>query len=174
LGINGSGKSTLLQMLSGFLTPSEGKIIFSRNDEVIEEADRFQHVSITAPYVELIEELTLEEFLTYHFAFKKPLLPIADIITYIGLEASAYKILSKFSSGMKQRVKLAQAICADTSVLLLDEPCTNLDTDGIALYKKMVQEFCTSRIVVVASNDSQEYSICETHIDIMNYKNQEA
>lgn len=170
LGINGSGKSTLLQMLSGFLTPSQGKILFTHHQKPVDEADRFQYVSIAAPYVELIEELTLMEFFTYHFGFKHPLKSIPEIVQYIGLEKAKHKTLSHFSSGMKQRVKLAQAVFSDTPILLLDEPCSNLDSDGIHLYKQMMDEFTGDRLLIIASNDKQEYEVCDTFIDIMKFK----
>lgn len=130
----------------------------------------YKHVSYCAPYLELIEEMTLTEFLTYHFAFKKAMIPVAEIITRIGLEASSHKLISNFSSGMKQRVKLAQAILADTPVLLLDEPCTNLDEDGIQLYKNLLRDFGPQKIVIVASNDKNEYDVCNTHLKISDFK----
>jgi len=118
----------------------------------------------------VIEEMTLLEFLRYHFSFKKTNHTIEDIITYIGLEKATNKYISNFSSGMKQRVKLAQAIFADAPILLLDEPCTNLDKDGIDLYHKMIQDFCNEKIIIVASNDPNEYSFCKHKINILDFK----
>lgn len=63
---------------------------------------------------------------------------------------------------MKQRVKLAQAIFADTPVLLLDEPCTNLDQQGIDLYTQLIRDYSRDRIVIVASNDEKEYKVCDS------------
>ena len=71
---------------------------------------------------------------------------------------------------MKQRVKLAQAIFSDTPVVLLDEPCTNLDSDGIALYRQLIEDHCPGRMVIVSSNDVQEYDFCENILNIMDYK----
>ena len=162
LGINGSGKSTLLQLIATYIVPSKGEVIYEHEGQVLDPDLIFNHISFCAPYLELIEEMTLKEFLDYHFTFKTPLLPIDEIIRYIGLDASKDKLIEKFSSGMKQRVKLAQAIFSDTAAVFLDEPCTNLDENGIALYHRMIEGFCRHRILLVASNDKNEYDVCET------------
>ena len=102
--------------------------------------------------------------------FKKTNYKIEEIIEYIGLEKATHKYISNFSSGMKQRVKLAQAIFADTPILLLDEPCTNLDKEGIDLYHRMISDFCNDKIIIVASNDPNEYSFCTHKINVMDFK----
>jgi ABC-2 type transport system ATP-binding protein len=132
----------------------------------------YRHLSLSAPYLELVEEMTATEFLQFHSSFK-PFLPrraVADILHTVGLEAAAHKQMRYFSSGMKQRVKLAQAIFSDTSLILLDEPCTNLDADGIALYRQLISEYARGRLLIVSSNDPQEYDFCEERIDIFNWK----
>ena len=93
-----------------------------------------------------------------------------EIIYRMGLESAANKQIRYYSSGMKQRVRLAQALFSDTSVVLLDEPCTNLDVDGIALYRRLIDEYTAGRLVIVSSNDMQEYEFCEERIDIRNYR----
>ena len=92
----------------------------------------YSHVSICAPYLEVVEEMTLKEFLDFHHGFK-PFLPginTDSIIATLSLEKAANKQIRYYSSGMKQRVKLAQCIFSDTAIVLLDEPCTNLDSAG--------------------------------------------
>lgn len=166
LGINGSGKSTLLQLMAGFVMPGKGQVHYVLNGTTVEKDRQFEHISFCAPYLELIEEMTLEEFLTYHFSFKPSLRPVGDIISYLGLERAQHKFIHQFSSGMKQRVKLAQAVFANTPALLLDEPCTNLDAAGIALYQDMMREFTRDRLLVVASNDPIEYGVCDRHLSM--------
>src|SRR5260221_5717807 len=70
LGPNGSGKSTLLQVLNGSLSPSAGKINYFFEEKPVEIDDVYQHLSLAAPYLELIEEFTLSEMLDFHFKFK--------------------------------------------------------------------------------------------------------
>jgi ABC-type multidrug transport system ATPase subunit len=170
-GPNGSGKSTLLQIIAGATTFNEGGIEYFANKK-IEDEKVYTKISVAAPYLELVEEMTLMEFLQFHSALKNWLPGIGSkkIIAILGLEEAAQKQVRYFSSGMKQRVKLAQAIFSDVPVVLLDEPCTNLDEEGIALYKSLVHDHCKDRLLIVSSNDIQEYDFCEERIDIKNYK----
>ena len=151
---------------------NEGSIDWTLNEKKLDPEQIFSHVSICAPYLELIEEMTLIEFLQFHQGFK-PFLPglsIQDIIVKIGLEKAIHKQIRNYSSGMKQRVKLAQCILSDTSIVLLDEPCTNLDAAGISLYLSLINEFGKDRLIVVSSNDDTEYSFCKEVINISDYK----
>ena len=172
IGNNGSGKSTLLQTIAGAINPSEGSLDFTVNGQRLAVDDFYKHISLAAPYLEVIEEMTATEFLKFHAAFK-PLLTsitIAEIITIIGLEQNIDKQIRYYSSGMKQRIKLAQAIFSDTPVLLLDEPCTNLDAAGYQLYQQLITTHCSHKLIIVSSNDLQEYSFCEEQILIGDYK----
>lgn len=173
LGHNGSGKSTLLRIIAGMQAPSAGKVLVtSENGTAIESGNIHPLVSFCAPGMELVEELTLQEFFEFHYSFK-PLLPgftIAQVITTIGLQQAASKLIGDYSSGMKQRVKLAQAIFTHTPVLLLDEPCTNLDQKGIAQYREWITAHAAGRLVIVASNDEREYFFCTHQLDMETYK----
>lgn len=170
-GVNGSGKSTLLQAVAGAIGISEGRIEYVREGPIVPE-QVFRHLSIAAPYLEVIEEMTVTEFLHFHASFK-PLLAgwtVKDILSKVGLAGAADKQIRYYSSGMRQRVRLAQAIFSDTPLVLLDEPCTNLDKDGIGLYNQLIGDHCKGRLVIVSSNDVQEYAFCEEVISIMDYK----
>ena len=172
LGPNGSGKSTLLQIISGSLTSSEGKIEYSGSEKIIEVEDVFHQLSLAAPYLELIEELSLSEHIDFHFQFKKYRSGYnkETLISLLGLNSSEHKAIKNFSSGMKQRVKLALAFCADTSILLLDEPTSNLDQQGVEWYLSLVREFSADRLVIVCSNQEQEYAFCDYQIKVSDYK----
>ena len=171
-GSNGSGKSTLLQAIASSMNMSEGKITYSSTDTQIQEANFYQYISIAAPYVELIEEMSAKELLHFHSSFKSLLqqVSIDGIIQAIGLEKAADKQIRYYSSGMKQRVKLAQAIFSDAPVLLLDEPCTNLDANGYALYHELINDYCHNKLIIVSSNDENEMDFCKERISIMDYK----
>ena len=172
-GNNGSGKSTLLQVIAGAVQHNEGTIAMQTADATIATDKHHQHLSIAAPYLELPEEMTLLEFLAFHQSFKPFLSSISqtDIISLLQLDNARDKQIRNFSSGMKQRVKLAQAILSDVPVVLLDEPCTNLDADGISLYHQLINDYCAKRLVIVSSNDEQEYPFCNYKISIADYKN---
>jgi len=172
VGPNGSGKSTLLQVLSGSMQLSEGNSQWSIDNRELGNEEIYDHVAICAPYLEVIEEMTLKEFLKFHHHFKpfNPSLDIDSIISIIGLHEAINKQIRYYSSGMKQRVKLAQAIFSDTAFLLLDEPCTSLDAKGIDLYNHLIEEYCKNRLVIVSSNDETEYRFCKKKINITDYK----
>lgn len=172
-GANGSGKSTLLQVLSGSMMINEGNSEWiMENGKQLTTESVYQHVSICAPYLEVIEEMTLNEFLDFHHGFKPFLQGITTtgIIEMLGLQKAANKQIRYYSSGMKQRVKLAQCIFSDTAIVLLDEPCTNLDATGIALYHQLINDHCKDRLVIVSSNDEVEYGFCKERISMSEYK----
>ena len=171
-GPNGSGKSTLLQALSGAMMLNEGTIQYSTNNEQCSVESIYKQVSIAAPYLEVVEEMTAKEFLEFHHGFKPFIagVSIDSIIATIGLEKAVNKQIRYYSSGMKQRVKLAQCIFSDTAIVLLDEPCTNLDAEGIELYHRLIGDHCKNRLVVVSSNDEVEYNFCLQKINILDHK----
>jgi len=178
-GPNGSGKSTLLQVIAGAMATNEGALQYEITDtnsngaaKKIASENCYQYISYTAPYLELTEEMTCAEFLRFHQVFKPFLssLSVENIIDKVQLRAAAHKQIRYYSSGMKQRVKLAQAIFSDVPVVLLDEPCTNFDVDGILLYQQLIKEYSLGRLIIVSSNDKQEYEFCEEMINVMQFK----
>jgi len=171
VGANGSGKSTLLQVIAGALMHSEGDIIYTDDQQKIIHNDViFEQISIAAPYLELIEEMTATEFLTFHQTFKTFIKPIPEILQEIGLAQAANKQIRYFSSGMKQRLKLGQAFFSNTSILLLDEPTTNLDEVGIKLYLRLIKDYAEKRLLIICSNDEAEYGFCDEKIIVEKYK----
>ena len=171
-GPNGSGKSTFLQAIGGMLQLSEGNIQYTIDNKQLVSEDVYKHISFCAPYLDVIEEMTLVEFLNFHNQFK-PLLPsftTNQIIDEIGLASAGGKQIRYYSSGMKQRVKLAQAIFSNTAIVLLDEPCSNLDAKGIELYHSLINNYCKERLVIVCSNDPVEYRFCNEAVSIMDFK----
>lgn len=173
LGPNGSGKSTLLQILSGHLSPSEGDVDFYLSGKKAEREDVFRQVSIAGPYMDVIEEFTLIESLRFHQNFKPYLagLQAKDLIDILQFSKSKNKEVRFFSSGMKQRLKLVLAICSDTSLLLLDEPSTNLDAQGVAWYRDLIQQYANDRTLIIASNIEHDYDFCDNSLNILDFKN---
>jgi len=172
LGPNGSGKSTLLNVLNGSLSPSTGKISYSTGAETIDADQVFKQLSLAAPYLELIEEFTLIEMIDFHFKFKarKEGMDTARIVALLNMDQSRNKLIKYFSSGMKQRLKLALAFCSDTPLLMLDEPTSNLDSQGVDWYLSLVQQFAVNRLTIICSNQEHEYSFCKHRLDISDYK----
>lgn len=165
-GSNGSGKSTLIKILAGFQSASHGKVIYHDTPEEL----LYKKISYCAPYVDLIEELTLPEMVAFHTAYK-PLIAGVDNIfieELLGFDASKY--IKDYSSGMKQRVKLALTFLSDVEVIMLDEPTTNLDKQGVNWYLNLVEKYQNDRTIIIASNIEREYEFCKNVIAIENYK----
>ena len=164
MGANGSGKSTLLQIISGQLSPTEGRTSLRIKNKEIYTENWPKHQVYAAPYFELIEEMFLDEFIDFYIKFK-PLqksLTKDDLIKIAYLEDSKKKQIKNFSSGMKQRLKLALAWLTKASVVLLDEPCSNLDEEGIKWYKNMALKYSKDKLVIVCSNNIEaEFFFCK-------------
>ena len=173
VGSNGSGKSTLLQIISGYLSPSEGEITYSHQASSIDRELLFQHVSWCTPAVQLIDGFTLLENIRFATQFKALIGGMShnEWIDRTELGSHRNKKLEEFSSGMRQRVKLAWAICSESSLLLLDEPVSHLDLAAVSWYQQLLQDYKGDRTVVVASNAHEgELFSCTQRIDITPFK----
>jgi ABC-type multidrug transport system ATPase subunit len=172
VGPNGSGKSTLLHVISGVMPSTEGKIIYRLGNQTIDEDKWYKQLVIAAPYLELIEEFSLLELLDFHTRFKpfKEGISKNEVIERIELEGSKNKAIKYFSSGMKQRLKLAFAFYSDVPVVMLDEPTSNLDAKWSAWYREEVQQLSPDQILLICSNVPAEYDFCDTIINVSEFK----
>ena len=173
LGLNGSGKSTLVQALTGYLTLNEGELQYTNNQQKIEEDHQYTFISLASPYLELIEDFTLEEQIQHAAVYKSFLngLTTNNIIELSGLSAHKDKYIKLFSSGMKQRLKLTLAVLADAPILFLDEPTTNLDATVIDWYKQLISKYAMNKTIIVCSNSiKDEYGFCDKIITMEDFK----
>lgn len=172
-GSNGSGKSTLLQVISGSMMEGEGKLVYSHEGKIIPQDEIYQYISYAAPYLELMEDFTLDESISFHSKFKtwRNNLTNAAVLEISGLAHAKNKQLKHFSSGMKQRVRLLLAILSDTPLLLLDEPCSNLDKAACEWYAGLIREHGKNRTIIVCSNQvEEEHFFCTAELKIEAYK----
>ena len=172
VGHNGSGKSTLLQILAGYLSPSEGEVSFVQDGVEIKRVDIHRYLSFCSPYTELIEELTLEEHIKFHNKFR-PFVEGLDalaVMQIMKLDHEWDKTVRFFSSGMKQRLKLALSILSDSSFILLDEPSTNLDKQSTDWFLKTLERYRGDRLVIIASNVEDDLRLCNEEISVERYK----
>ena len=167
-GRNGSGKSTLLRLLAGQLSPSRGSVTFTRAGSTLPVAEVYRSVSWTGPYLEVVEELTVEELLHFHFGLKAciPELTVAKVLDRIELSPYRRRTLLDCSSGMRQRVLLATALYAATPLLLLDEPTVTLDRSAADWFAGELDRYATGRLVVIASNDDRDLALCDTVLSL--------
>lgn len=173
LGSNGSGKSTLLRILSGKMLPTEGEILYKHDGNSIHTNNFHRYITFAAPYLDLPEEMTTPEILSFHTVFKPLLNQIStdDFIRIALLSDHKSKQIHTFSSGMKQRLKLALALLTQSSLVMLDEPCTNLDQKGREWYKELIENYTANRCVIVCSNhDKTEIFFCSSQINTDTFK----
>ncbi|MCC5939009.1 MAG: ATP-binding cassette domain-containing protein [Lunatimonas sp.] len=171
-GSNGSGKSTLIKCLAGQMPLSTGAIHYLVGGTPVSSAEIYQHITLSAPYLELPEEFTLAEFLQFHFRFKtlSPGMTIREAVRIMYLEKSMDKAIRNFSSGMKQRLKLGICFFSSSPFLLLDEPTSNLDERGVSWYHELVETYGGNKTIVVGSNDPREFTFCSEQLSIENFK----
>jgi ABC-type multidrug transport system ATPase subunit len=171
-GPNGSGKSTLIQVLCGYTPPTSGEVSYRIGGVEIDSDKIFKHISIAAPYMDLIEEFTLREQIEFHFQLKtvRDKLTATELIELMYLEKSSHKPIGNFSSGMKQRVKLGLAFYSQCDIIFLDEPGTNLDKNAFEWYLKELSKVPQQTLIIVASNNTSEYPATAQIINIFDYK----
>lgn len=167
-GSNGSGKTTLLSLLSGIIIPSKGSVSYYKNGFLVPSHLWFRHISMAAPYADLYDYLSVYE--TVEFVQKLKGWKInrenSDILEYIKLNHKRNTPTRELSSGMKQRLKLGIALLANTQVVFLDEPLSNLDQENKYWYKNLLMSHCSDRIVVIASNEKEDFDLVHLIIDL--------
>lgn len=166
-GNNGSGKSTLLKIIAGFVNPTDGKVLYNTKNGEIEKRYWYKYISIAAPYMNVIEEFTSNELVSYLMNFRQFQLNKNEMLELLELDKHLNKPIKQFSSGMKQKVRLLLAITDIAPVLLLDEPLSNLDASAGQWYQRMIQQFAFNKTILVFSNSQkEEYVFCERHFSL--------
>lgn len=164
LGPNSSGKSTLLKIVGGLLTPSKGSVTFEGM------TDSYEDISLSSPAMQLMEDYTVEELFNFHFSLRQAILPIKEQIENASLTPYLSKKYRELSSGLQNKIKLCLALFTKSSILLLDEPCTNFDKDNTAWYLKTIQDYRLKDLIIIASNNKEEYHFCNEVINLRDYK----
>ena len=164
VGDNGSGKSTLLQLISNLMTPSDGKIIYSLDDIKIDKELFIKKIIFSAPYQKLVEELTVKEFLIFHYKFRDYIKNPLTILSEFGLENFKNTQIKNLSSGSEQKLKLLISFNTKADFILLDEPTTNLDRKGITIYTKTIKKYSKDRGIIIATNREKDIVFDETEV----------
>ncbi len=173
LGGNGSGKSTLLKVFSGYLTPTEGLIVWRMDQKPIAIQNIHTHISLCAPYQSPFPTFTLRENFEFYASFKKMQGDLSAIAfaEKIELSHAIDKPLSAFSSGMMQRVKLGLALLSDAPLLLLDEPTSHLDKNAVNWYHHLLLSASPNKTIVIATNEVEKEVPFETqNLFIQDYR----
>ncbi|HMG16191.1 MAG TPA: ATP-binding cassette domain-containing protein, partial [Saprospiraceae bacterium] len=171
-GPNGSGKSTLLKIISGQTSLTKGRRTYQNENSIsLEEENIYDKISFAAPYIELIEEFNLLEMINFYHKFR-PLVKGLKEYDLVELSTISHtnKLIKTYSSGMKQRVKLLLALCFEAEVILLDEPSTNLDKEGVEWTNNLIYSYLLGRTLIIASNDVKDFDNINSELDIRDYK----
>jgi len=167
-GPNGSGKSTLLAILCGLLRPTRGEVRHRRGDVEIERELWRRHLGVVAPAMAVYEELDAGENL--HFFARVRGMGVADkrcreCLEMVGLDPGRRTPVRGYSTGMAQRLKIAQALLHDPEILFLDEPGSNLDPTGRDWLEDHVRGLAgEGKTVVLATNDEREMEWGKRHV----------
>jgi heme exporter protein A len=169
-GRNGSGKSTLVKVLAGLLAPTRGKVEYSLKGTMLEPESLRYHIGLVSPYLQLYDEFSGSENLELLSKIRSDIGVgegrIQEVLQRVGLSERKSDYVRTYSSGMKQRLKYAFAILHQPALLILDEPTSNLDHDGIAMVKEIVEEQKREGILVVATNDADEAAWCSSVVEL--------
>lgn len=177
VGKNGSGKSTLIKVISGIIAQSQGEVSLSIENNSISKDNMFRHIGLISPYLSLYDELSGYENLEFFMNLKCPDKSANEkeekvnfLLEEVGLHKRRKDLYKNYSSGMKQRLKLAFALLNEPQLLLLDEPCANLDKEGIEVVYKFANEQRKKAMLIVATNEESDLKLCDSLIDIEDFK----
>ncbi len=164
-GQNGSGKSTLVQIISGYLSTTQGSVEYTNEGQKIDRDDVYKQVAISAAYLELDEEFTVNELFEHYKIFKPVIVDsFSEFLEISDFKKEKDKQVRYFSSGMKQRLALSLAFNMDVSLLILDEPTSFLDEHRKSWYADMLENFSQDKTVLIASNDEFDIRSCTSRI----------
>jgi ABC-type multidrug transport system ATPase subunit len=174
-GRNGSGKSTLMKIISGLISPSSGKMKFIKNDEELEREFIRTNIGFVSPYLNLYDELTALENLRLFSGLKSSSRNYDDeklnsYLQLVGLYNRRHDEIKAYSSGMKQKLKIAFSLLHEPAVLLMDEPRSNLDRDGISIIENIALKQKENGILIIATNDEDDLKLCDLKINIEDHK----
>jgi heme exporter protein A len=174
-GSNGSGKSTLIKVLANLINSSKGNITVSSDSKEIPRDKWFLKTGLLSPYLNLYDELTGYENLDFFYKLKssdKNNLKdrIDHILQRVNLYEKRNELLKNYSSGMKQKLKLAFSVLHEPEILLLDEPRSNLDKAGVDMIYEISNEQKKKGILIIATNDEDDKELCDRILSIEDYK----
>lgn len=171
-GSNGSGKSTLLKIISGYLSYTQGNIIYTTRDSTpISRNNIYQSLSYAGPYITFDQYFTAGEVYDYISSFRKMLCDNRrTFLKLAALHTDASKYLNQYSDGMRQRLALAIALVTDSDFLILDEPTSYLDADYKTWFVDLVAQYLQNRTLIIASNDEFDFQFCNSNISTKIFK----
>jgi len=165
-GPNGSGKSTLLQILAGIQKSTSGSVIYRSDNAVIENECYKNYFGFTGPQVNPYDMLTSIENLRFTSSDSANENLMIEYLEKFDLLKHRAKSVKYYSSGMKQRLRLIHALISNPPVLMLDEPCSNLDSKGRDILYSILNEIKKDKLIIIATNESEDINLCSKGINL--------
>lgn len=165
-GANGAGKSTLLQILAGLQKPYSGEIVWKKNNVTINPEYYLKYSGFTGPQVNPYEMLTALENIEFVTGTERDAEKINSLLQLFGIHRERNRLVKHYSSGMKQRLKIINAIINDPPVIFLDEPGSNLDSKGKDILYSTIEKIKPEKIVIIATNEPDEIRLCSKGIEL--------
>ena len=169
LGPNGAGKTTTMRMITGFLAPTEGKILIDGIDVAENPVETKKKIGYMPESAPLYGEMIVEDYLKYvaQIHGENPDERIPHLCEECGLKEIMDKNISELSRGNRQRVALAHALMANPEILILDEPTSGLDPNQVEDVRNIIREIGKTRTVIVSTHILSEVeTICSRAIII--------
>lgn len=159
-GANGAGKSTLLQILAGVQKPYSGTITWYQNNVTISPEEYLKYSGFTGPQVNPYDMLTAIENIEFASGPGIDAEKINKLLQNFSIHKERNRQVKYYSSGMKQRLKIINAIINDPPVIFLDEPGSNLDTKGKDILYSTIEDLKRDKIIIIATNEPDEIKLC--------------
>lgn len=161
VGRNGSGKTMLLKHILGFVKPTSGRIEIE-GKEIGKDIDMPQNVGAIIENPGFLPEYSGFKNLKFLAMIRGKIKDqeIRDAIRMVGLDPDSKKHVGKYSLGMRQRLGIAQALMENPDILLLDEPLSGLDNDGVAeMHQVLLQQKEKGKLIVLASHSKEDIAV---------------
>lgn len=168
-GPNGSGKTTLMRIISGLINPTDGNVSYFNNSNELSVREKYNHLGLVGPYLELYDDLTAMENLRFFSKMKRISNQdniIFDLLEKMNLSGHESDLVKNYSSGMKQRLKYVFALLDSPEILLVDEPTSNLDKEGINTVYEIMENQKSEGILIIATNDEADLKFGDRQIAI--------
>ena len=166
LGPNGAGKSTTMNMLTGYISSTDGQALINGIDILEEPMKAKKEIGYLPELPPLYPDITVKEYLRFVYDLKKCKLPrnthLADICKLVKIENVYNRIIKHLSKGYRQRVGLAQALVGNPKVLILDEPTVGLDPSQIIEIRTLIKKLGKNHTVILSSHIlSEVQQVCD-------------
>ena len=171
LGPNGAGKSTTMNIVTGYLSASEGEVTVGGHSILEEPAEVKKMIGYLPEQPPLYMDMTVREYLDFMYKLKKVTLPkekhIREICALVKITEVYDRLVANLSKGYKQRVGIAQALLGNPPVLILDEPTVGLDPKQIIEIRNLIKNLGKNHTVILSSHILPEVqAVCERVIVI--------